>query len=128
MDILNNVRKLGQICNELGKCCSNMEGIILKRIKSNNSSNVSTTSASASVQDNNCASTHSQDEDFLQENPFVKWTCAICSRKFRTEKILKDHKHSRHEGKRFPCTHCSKSFASENSLNVHCKWHTKDPT
>ena len=36
VDILNNVRKLGQICNELGKCCSNMEGVILKRINCNN--------------------------------------------------------------------------------------------
>ena len=66
--------------------------------------------------------------DFLQEKPFLKWTCNICLRKFRTEKILNDHKQSIHEGKCFPCTFCSKTFGSDNSLKAHLKRHTKQPT
>ena len=79
-EFLKNVRKLGQICQELSNCCSNMEGIILKRIKSKNLANSS--SASASVNENIPAATDSQDKDFLQENPFLKWACDMCSQKF----------------------------------------------
>ena len=79
-EILKNVRKLGQVCQELGNCCSNMDGIILKRIKSKISANSS--SSSASVNENIPAAIDSQDQDFLQEHPFLKWTCDMCSQKF----------------------------------------------
>ena len=36
-EILKNVRKLGQICQELEKCCANMESIIVNKINQNNS-------------------------------------------------------------------------------------------
>ena len=104
-----------------------MEAVIVRKMKCNQCTNDS---------DNQCNITYTDslltdpkdDRDFLQQNSFLKWTCNICSRKFRTEKILNDHKQSVHEGKWFPCSLCSKTFGSDNSLKAHFKRHTKEPT
>ena len=121
-----SVRKLGQVCQELGKCCANMESIIVNKINENNSQ--TDTTVTLPLTHRTSPPTESEEQTFLQEKPFLKWACDICSRKFCSEKILKDHKLSSHEGKWFPCTHCSKSFASDNSLKAHVRRHSKQPT
>ena len=66
-EIVKHVHKLGQICKELGRCCSNMEAVIVTRINCKKSTNQS--DKQCNVADTDSPLTDPKDNrDFLQEN------------------------------------------------------------
>ncbi|XP_049549234.1 zinc finger protein 668-like [Anopheles darlingi] len=55
--------------------------------------------------------------------PFV---CDVCFRRYKTRRILNDHRQRPYRTKRYQCARCGKSFRDRNSLEDHERVHGDD--
>uniref|UniRef100_A0A1Q3F3T8 C2h2-type zn-finger protein n=1 Tax=Culex tarsalis TaxID=7177 RepID=A0A1Q3F3T8_CULTA len=62
------------------------------------------------------------DEAMLDEGFY---TCSVCVRTFRTERLLRKHKRKMHP-KVFVCVHCPKQFLYKSLLDKHARVHTQE--
>ena len=78
--------------------------------------------------DEKCSSSIMLDEHLMiVHKKELRFPCLLCSKTYKTRKILGDHYRNDHSEKAFTCLVCNQAFGRKSTLQVHVKRHSIPP-